>query len=200
MVFGVLGGVASGKSAVAARLAGPRGVVVDADALAGEALDDPRVRARIARAFGPQALGPDGRTRREVLAERVFRDPEARSRLEGWIHPIVRERILAALARAAQQAVERLVLEVALLLENDGEHGLVARCDHLVFVDAPAAVRDRRAVENRGWAPGEVLRREAAQLSLDEKRRRAHYVVRNDGTPEQLDARVDEVLADVGLG
>lgn len=199
VVFGVLGGIAAGKSAVSARLAGPEGLVVDADALAREALESPPVQARLRAAYGDDVVGPDGRTRRDLVAERVFGSTRERRRLEGWIHPVVRARILAALDDAEERGVERVVLDVPLLLENDAQHGLVARCHHLVFVDAPPQERERRAVEGRGWQPGEVARRETAQLDLRAKRDRADHVVENDGSLEQLNAAVDRILADVGL-
>ena len=197
VVLGVLGGIASGKSAVAARLAGPAGRVVSADALAHEALAAlaPQVEAEL----GPGLLDLQGRVDRAALARRVFDDAGARARLEGWIHPRVRARILAVLAEAEEQGVPRVVLDVPLLLENDAQHGLVARCHHLVFVDAPLPERDQRAVERRGWEPGEVQRREAAQLPLDTKRTRADFVVENAGSLEELDAAVDRVLATAGL-
>lgn len=199
LVLAVLGGIASGKSTVAARLAGPQGQVLDADALAHEALDDPLVAPRLVEAFGPGILGRDGRADRERLAQRIFDSPRDLALLEGWIHPLVRARILAALDEAEASGVERVVLDVPLLLENDVRHGLLARCDHLVFVDAPLAERDRRAVARRGWAPGEVARREAAQMPLEKKRRRANHVVSNSGTRQALNTQVDRVLAAIGL-
>lgn len=197
VVLGVLGGIASGKSAVAARLAGPDGTVISADALAHEALAE--LASRVEAELGPGLLDPDGRVDRTALARRVFDDAEARSRLEGWIHPRVRARILAVLAEAEEQGVPRVVLDVPLLLENDAQHGLVARCHHLVFVDAPLAERDRRAVEHRGWEPGEVQHREATQLPLETKRSRADLVVENKGGLEELNAAVDRALAQAGL-
>ena len=197
LVLGVLGGIGSGKSRVARELAGPGGVVVDADRLAGEVLDSPEVTARIREAWGRGALDADGRPDRTRLAERVFVSAGERARLEGWIHPRVRERILAALADAEARGVEIVVLDVPLLLENDPEHGLAGRCDRLVFVDAPAEERDRRAAAQRGWSPGEVARREAAQLPLEEKRSRADHVIANDGTLDDLAAAVAAVLADL---
>lgn len=193
MVLGVLGGIASGKSAVAALLAGGRGVVLDADRYAREALDSPDVLERLREAFGPSALGPDGHADRIFLAQRVFTDAEARRRLEGWIHPLVRERILSGLAAARERGAERVVLDVPLLLENDAEHGLARLCDHLVFVEASEATRAGRAT-SRGWAEGEVARREAAQMPLEDKRRRAAYVIHNDGTPDETKIQVDRLL------
>lgn len=200
IVLGVLGGIASGKSRVAAGLAGPQGVVIAADALAHAALAAPEVRSEVAAAFGPGVLGADGAVDRAALAAIVFRDPEARRRLEGWIHPWVRARISTALEDARREGRPRVVLDVPLLLENDAEHGLARACDHLVFVDVDAATRDARAVTTRGWEAGEVARREAAQLPLSEKRRRADVVVANDGSLRDLDAAIAAALAELGLG
>ncbi|TDJ70574.1 MAG: dephospho-CoA kinase [Planctomycetota bacterium] len=194
IVFGVLGGIASGKSRVARLLAGEGGVVLAADDLAQAALDSPTVQALLRQEFGASAVAPDGRTDRKVLSERIFGDPAARRRLEGWIHPVVRERIFAGLAEAREQRAERIVLDVPLLLENAAQHELVRECDHLVFVGAPAAERERRAVAERSWRPGEVARREATQLPLHEKRRRADIVIENDGTLEELEAKIHDVL------
>jgi len=199
VVLGVLGGIASGKSHVARRLAGPGGVVVSADALAHAALAAPEVRAEVSAAFGPGVVGADGAIDRAALAAVVFRDVAARRRLEGWIHPWVRARIYAALEGARAEGRPRVVLDVPLLLENDAQHGLVRVCDHLVFVEVDAAERERRARVTRGWEPGELARREAAQLPLDEKRRRATVVVRNDGTLAELDFAIDTALAELGL-
>lgn len=199
VVFGVLGGIASGKSAVARLLAGETGVVISADEYAREALDSATVQERLLATFGPRAVGADGRADREFLARRVFSDPRERELLEGWIHPVVRERISVALAEARRQAAPRVVLDVPLLLENDAEHGLLAQCDHLVFVAAPQTERDRRAVAHREWATGEVARREATQMPLDEKRRRADFVVRNDGSLSETAREVDRILSDLQL-
>ena len=194
-VYGVLGGIASGKSEVARLLAGPAGLIVSADALAQEALDSPEVQELLIAELGPEAVGEDGRSDRRWIADRVFHSPEDRARLEGWIHPRVRERISAELARARSRGVERVVLDVPLLLENDAQHGYVAECDLLVFVEVSQAERERRARTRRGWDPGELARREAAQLPLDQKRQRADIVVPNEGTLEELEAAVRAVLA-----
>lgn len=194
VVFGVLGGVAAGKTTVAARLAGPIGLVLSADELARKALDAPSVLAQLAEALGPEAIGPDGRADRAFLARRVFTREQDRMRLEGWIHPIVRARILEDLEQARERGVPRVVLDVALLLENEAQHGLASLCDHLVWVEVDPEERERRAIHSRGWKPGEVARRESVQMPLGEKRARADFVVRNEGTLEELNAAVDAIL------
>jgi len=187
---GVLGGIASGKSLVARLLAGPAGWVVAADALAHEVLDTPAVRERVRALFGPEAVTPDGCVDRAVLARAVFapdRGPALRAALECWTHPLVRDRIIERLSAASAGGVPRVVLDVPLLLERDAEHGLVGRCDALVFVDTHADERERRARRERGWPEGEVARREAAQMPLDEKRRRAHHVIENNHSHADLE-------------
>ena len=189
-VIGVLGGIASGKSFVARHLAGDRGLVIDADLLAHEVLKSQELTELVTEAFGSGALGEDGRPDRGALAQRVFDDPAARAQLEGWIHPRVRAKIQVALDEAAAQEIGPVVLDVPLLLENDAEHGLVAKCDHLVFIESDLEARDQRAVLSREWSPGEVARREQSQHSLADKKARADYTIENRGSLDELDQSV----------
>lgn len=193
-VIGVLGGIASGKSAVAEFLAGPGGKVLSADGIAGEVLAEPETARWLETEFGSGVLDEQGRPDRQALGDLVFSKPEAREKLEGWIHPAVRERIHAGLAEARALGRSPIVLDVPLLLEHEDAHGLTEKCDFLVFIETDAEDRERRAQERRGWAPGEVERRERAQLPLSEKRARAKYVVENRAGLSQLKARVREIL------
>jgi dephospho-CoA kinase len=189
----LLGGIASGKSTVARLLAGERGLVIDADAIVSELYAEPGVRRELSEQFGPRILDADGALDRAALGRAVFGDAGARKRLEDWIHPRVRERILARLEDARASGVPRVVLDVPLLLENDAQHHLAGLCRTLVFVDAPADAREARARANRGWPSGEVSRREAAQMPLAEKRGRAHHLITNDQGPEGLARAVGEL-------
>lgn len=199
LVIGVLGGIASGKSRFAELLAGDDGVVVDADALVRELYRSPQFAAQLAEHLGPDVLGPDGLPDRGAIAARVFERPQERAWLEREIHPLVRERIRAALDAAAQRRAPLAVLDVPLLLENDGEHHLAERCDALVFVDSPLALREQRAIASRGWKSGEVARREATQLPLAEKRRRARWVIDNASDPNDLASAAQRVRTELGL-
>ena len=198
-VLGVLGGIASGKSAVARLLAGPRGVVIDADRIAREVLDSAAVRFELLTAFGGRVFGLDGRPDREVLAKTVFASKEARAKLESFTHPAIRARIRAELQAARKAGLPRIVLDVPLLLENESGHGLAAECDVIVFVDAKDDLREARALASRGWRPGEVARREAVQMPLAAKRARAGRVVENHGTLAELEQAVGRLAADLGL-
>jgi dephospho-CoA kinase len=105
---------------------------------------------------------------------------------------------LARLADAKRAGVRRVELDVPLLLENDAQHGFVALCDHLVFVEAPAAERQRRTVAFRQWSRAELGRREAAQLAPEDKRKRADFVVQNAGTLAELEDEVQRILKATG--
>lgn len=202
VVIGILGGIASGKSEVARLLAAPGGVVIDADELATAVLCTPETKRWLREEFGAEVLGERGEPDREALSRRVFGDDRARERLEGWIHPRVRERISASLNEARTAGCSPIVLDIPLLLENDARlllendarEGLAGECDFLVFVETDPEGRDRRAQERRGWPPGEVARRERLQLPLSRKRERARHVIENRAGLAELATRVREVL------
>jgi dephospho-CoA kinase len=207
LVIGLVGGVGSGKSRVAAILAELGCAVSDSDAVNRRILRRPDVRSALVSWWGDSILGPDGEIDRRRVAERVFASEEDRRRLESLTHPLIRVEREALLARVAEElgrsgtggssgaasTDERpghgvVVIDAPLLLEA----GLDRECDAVVFVDAPADVRVARVRASRGWNAGELERREAAQWPLEEKRRRADYVVVNDTD----DPRAEERLRD----
>ncbi len=188
-MIGLLGGIASGKSRVAAIFEGLGAAVLDADRIAHEALDDGAVRDGVVAAFGPEVLDPaTGRVSRPALGRRVFGDPAAVKRLEGLVHPAVHAemgRRLAGLARPADEPRGVALLDVPLLAETGG----TALCEETVFVDASRETRLERAMA-RGWSAEELARREAHQLPLAEKKARAGFVVSNDGSLDETERQV----------
>jgi dephospho-CoA kinase len=191
-VFGVLrigltGGIGAGKSAVAGLLAGHGAVVIDADTIAREVVEpgSPGFEAVVAE-FGAGVCGADGRLDRAKLASIVFADEAARRRLNAIVHPLVAERTAELLAAVAPDAV--VVHDVPLLVEN----GLAGHYDLVLVVEAPAAARLARLAE-RGMAPAEARARMAAQASDADRRAVADVLIRNDGSPDDLAARVDAV-------
>ena len=187
VVLGVVGGIAAGKSAVAQAFAAHGLAHLDADAVARLVSAEPAVVAEVARALGPTAVRA-GQLDRQALGDRVFRDPAARQALEAILHPRIRARLLADLDAATARG-ESALLDVPLLLEN----GLIEQCDHVVFLDVPLAVRQARAAA-RGWPPGELERREAAQAPLASKRARARFVLDTSGDLAALRAGVAAIL------
>jgi dephospho-CoA kinase len=171
VVVGLLGGVASGKSTVAALFADRGWAVADADRLCHEALDEPGIRDRVVARFGRDVLGPDGRIDRARLA-RVFAQAADLADLESILHPVVQARTLALIESARDAGAPGVVVDAPLLLESD----LGALCDALVMIEVSETTRTRRA-RDRGMEPDDWARRERRQLSVDEKRRRADHSI-----------------------
>ena len=187
---GLTGNIGSGKSS-AARLFAERGaVVVDADTLAREATEDAAVLREIVAVFGENVL-EDETLNRSALAARVFDNPEARAALNAIIHPWVgREREARAAALAAQVSPPAVVVhDVPLLFEV----GLDAEMDKTVVVNAPLELRVARVVARSGLTADEVRSRDAAQLPLAEKVRRADFVIDNSGRLDDLEPQVERV-------
>lgn len=193
-LFGLTGGLASGKSTVARRLR-KRGVpVIDADALAREVvLPGTSGLAAIVERFGPGVLAADGSLDRAALARIVFADDTARRALNAIVHPRIGALTMER-SRALADAGEPLACyEAALIVEN----GMADAFRPLVVVVVPPAVQVARAAARDGVSEDEARRRVAAQGSVEVKRAAADFVVENDGTLAELDRKTDEVLAAV---
>lgn len=197
-VIGVVGAPGSGKSAVASVLGQRGGLVIDADQIARAALAEPEVVEQIVAWWGPAVVNEQTRAvDRGAVAAIVFKDDEAKSRLEALIHPRVATQRARMHAAAAQDVSVRFVVEdVPLLMEN----GLDEGCDAVIFVEADLALRRQRVMETRGWDADELARREAAQLPLDTKRRRADHLLQNHGPRADLETAVDGVLHQILSG
>jgi dephospho-CoA kinase len=188
IIIGLVGGVASGKSAVAAALAERGAVVFDADKVGHQVLEEPAIRDELINRWGRDILGPDGRIARPAVAARVFGHSEAaaeRRWLEELVHPRIRERIVAEVARLPDDSVPAIVIDAALLFES----GWNDVCQVVAFVDAPRDERLQRAL-TRGWTAEEFSRREAAQMPIEEKRTLASQVIDNSGSLADLQAEV----------
>lgn len=188
-VIALLGGIGSGKSAVAAEFAALGAAVIDADRLGHEALREPAARDAVAGRFGPGVLDDQGHIDRKRLGAVVFADGERLAELERIVHPIILAGIHDSIAQARRDGAPLAVLDAAVLLEA-GWDGPV---DRLVFVDAPEDAR-RRRVAARGWDEAEWRRREAAQLPLTHKRGNADHVVDNSSDREHLRRQVRDLM------
>jgi dephospho-CoA kinase len=190
LVLGLTGGIGAGKSEVASVLSELGFLVVDSDKDAKEALQRPEVKAELVKWWGPQVLDADGNIDRKAVATIVFADPEQRTRLEGLIHPLVKAGRAELVRRAAAEGRPGVVIDAPLLFEAGSDR----ECDAVMFVDAPREQRVERLRASRGWDEDELARREKAQLSLEEKRKRSDVVVVNDSTREVLKGRVEAAL------
>ncbi len=191
-VIGILGGVASGKSLVAAELARLGAGLLDADRAGHEVLRKSRIEAAARKRWGPEVFGADNRIDRAKLAQIVFstppEGPRERRYLEQLTHPVI-GRVLGGQARTLASAGNvAAVLDAPLILEA----GWDRLCDMLVFVDAPRELRLARARE-RGWNEKDFAAREDVQESLDSKRERADVVVDNSGSLEHTRAQIEQI-------
>jgi dephospho-CoA kinase len=191
-VFGLTGGIGSGKSTVAERLRA-RGIpVVNADDLARVAVAPGSAGlSRVADYFGPSVLTPGGELDRAELGKIVFSDAEARRTLDSIIHPIVRQLAAERFRELAERGEPLACYEVPLLYEV----GLDRTYHPVLVVSAPLAQREQRIAQRDGFDPRQVAARIAAQMPLEDKVRRADYVIDNAGTREELIEATDAVLS-----
>lgn len=194
------GGIASGKSTIARRLAEHGAVIVDADQLVREVqTPGSPVLAAIAEAFGERMLLPDGSLDRAALGGRVFGDEAAIAQLNAIVHPAVR-------AESARRFAEALAADPGSVVVYDVPLLVEARADDpwqlIIVAHAPADVRAERLVQLRGLTPDEAAARIASQVPDEARLRIADVVIDTtgslDGTLRQVDALwegLDEHLA-----
>ncbi len=189
-VIGLIGGIASGKSAVAKELAALGATVLDADTTAHEIINRPEIQRVLVDRWGQGILDSGGKIDRLGVAERVFspsdQGHEELQFLEGLLHPVIRQEFEAEITRLSQTTAPAVVIDAPLLLEA----GWGELCDVLLFVDSPLTDRQSRAENLRNWSLQEFAAREAAQMPIEEKQRRATHLLTNDGSLESLIAQV----------
>ncbi len=182
LAVGITGGIGSGKSALCDAFAAEGRLVLSADLLARDlTINDPSVREEIRSAFGAEVFTAAGEVDRRALAAIVFHDRKARERLNGIVHP----RVFRTLAgKLAAESADRLrpytIIEAALIYESGME------LDYVIVVDAPEDERIRRVMLRDGSSREEVLSRIASQMPVEEKRKRADFVVENRETAAEL--------------
>ena len=187
--MGLTGGIASGKSTVAAILAELGAVVIDADQLAREVVapGTPGL-ARVVEAFGPDVLASDGGLDRPRLGAIVFAEPERLQVLNGIVHPLVRAR--AAELEAAAPTGALVVHDIPLLAET----GQGDRFEAVIVVDVPEEVQMERMLRDRAMTEDDARARIAAQAGREDRLAVATHVIENTGTLEDLRDRVAKVF------
>lgn len=193
-MIGIVGGIGSGKSAVARALEARGFLVAHSDQMGRAALEDSTIKARLVERWGDGVLNDAGQVDRSAVAGIVFADASQRRWLEAQTHPWI-EAKRRALFASAPAGTPGFVIDAPLLIEA----GLHRECDLVIFVDAPREQRWQRVQASRGWDEAELARREESQLPLDVKRAAADYVVVNDGDLSTLSARVDRILREAKL-
>ncbi|MFO7262785.1 MAG: dephospho-CoA kinase [Bacillaceae bacterium G1] len=195
VIFGITGGIATGKSTVSAMLRKRGAVIVDADYWAREVVKPGSEGwAAIRQAFGEEYFHPDGTLNREKLASLVFSDEEARQRLNAITHPLIRqkmdEQVQAALAADPEAVV---VLDIPLLIESMVQEGQ-RRVDKLILVYVPPSIQLERLMHRNGLSREEAEKRIRAQMPIDEKRQYADFIIDNSGSLAETEEQVERLM------
>ena len=189
---GLTGGIGAGKTEALAALERLGAATLSSDAVVHELLAGEEARDELVRRLGPD-VAPDGRVDRDAVAALVFERPDQREWLESYLWPRVGERMAAWRAELERRdpPPRAAVVEVPLLFES----GMEPVFDHTIAVVADEDVRADRAGA-RGHAG--LASRESRQLGQQEKAERAEFAVRNDGSVEELERELSEVLRRMG--
>jgi dephospho-CoA kinase len=195
LAVGLTGGIGSGKSAAATRLAALGAVVVDSDAIAREVVAPGTEGLQaIVEEFGADVLAADGSLDRERLGRQVFADPDARVRLNAIVHPLVRAQTAARFAAAERRDPDAIVVnDVPLLVEG----GLQSLYEVVVVIDVPLETQLARLTESRGMSEADARARIEAQASREQRLAVANHVIDNRGDLDDLDHEVARVWADL---
>ena len=191
-IIGILGGIASGKSTVAAEFAKLGCKVIDADKIVHELLQKTAVREKIVGLFGQAILNSAGKIDHQKLADVVFADREKLSSLNKIIHPFVLERTEELIKQYSRQSrVKAIVLDMPLLAEVSWAD----RCDRLIFVDCKRQIRIDRAKQMNGLDENQIKIRENFQISLDNKADIADNVIDNNSDFPALVRQVADIFS-----
>lgn len=182
------GGIGSGKSLVGEILEELGALVIDSDQLAREVIErgSPGYE-EVVTAFGDSILS-EGQIDRSKLAAVVFKESDLRKKLESIIHPLVREAAEKLARKLPSGAI--LINQIPLLVESDG----AKRFDYVVTVSANEEIR-RERLRLRGLKDYEITQRMAAQVSDSEREKIANFIIRNDGSIDELTRAVEELMA-----
>lgn len=191
-IIGILGGIASGKSTVAAEFARRGCKIIDADEIVHELLQKTVVKDKITGLFGQAILDSAGKIDHRKLAEVVFTDADKLSSLNKIIHPLVLERTEELIELYNRQGgIKAIVLDMPLLAEV----GWTERCDRLIFVDCKPTLRIERAKKMRGLDENQIKIRENFQISLDNKATIADNSIDNNSDFQALVRQVSDVFS-----
>lgn len=192
LVVGLTGGIGCGKSEVRKRLQKSGIRVIDADTLAKEISEkNPAVVSTIKKEFGADIYDAGGKMQRKALATIVFNDSKRLAALNAIIHPRVIGTVEREIDALREQGEMIVVVEAALHYEVNWNEAM----DVMVVVSAPMERRIPRVMQRDGVDEAAVHRRIATQLPIEEKVKRADFVIQNDGDLTALDKKVDHLLA-----
>ncbi|MEK4565875.1 dephospho-CoA kinase [Alkalihalobacillus sp. FSL R5-0424] len=191
MIIGLTGGIATGKSTVAAMIRQEGIPVVDADVIAREVMEiDGAAYHQVVQAFGRDILNEDGSINRAMLGERIFSNESMRLKLNAIVHPVVRSELVSKAEAYLRQGHEHVVMDIPLLYESELFH-LVDKV-LLVYVEPELQLERLMSRDQAGME--QARSRINAQMPIDEKVERADGVIHNHGTKEDTKDEVHRIV------
>jgi dephospho-CoA kinase len=185
-LIGLTGGIGSGKSTIARRLADHGAHVIDADLVAREVVEPGKPALKqLVQIFGLVILNTDGSLNRSALGDLVFTDAQALKRLNSIVHPAVQQRTLELFEQAKDNDI--VVYDVPLLVESDNSYHF----DSIVVASAPEHIRVERLMEHRGMLESEALSRIQSQAPEEDRLKIAHHVIDTGGDLQHTYSQVD---------
>ncbi len=192
-IIGIMGGIGSGKSTVAAEFAKLGCKIIDADLIAHELLNKNAVKEKIVAIFGRNVVSPSGNIDRKRLGEIVFADNDKLTILNEIIHPLVIERAEELIEQYKQQnQIKAVVLDMPLLVEI----GWAGRCNKLIFIDCTEKIRAERA-KKKDFDENQLKFRENFQISLDNKAALADNTIENNSDFSAMVRQVADIFSDI---
>lgn len=189
-VIGLTGGIASGKSTVAAFFRELGATVIDADQIVHGLYDtEPQLAAQLSGLFGTNILDASQKIDRKILGNIVFKDEAQRKKLEAIIHPLVRKRIQREIEKAREAGCRLCLVDAALLVES----GLYKLYEGLIVVKASPELQIERLMKRSSLSPQDCERRLACQAPLEDKLKLADWVIYNDGSLENTQNQVQRL-------
>ncbi|MEK4383214.1 dephospho-CoA kinase [Aeribacillus sp. FSL K6-2848] len=197
MIIGLTGGIASGKSTVSEMLK-KRGIpVIDADLIAREVVEvGKKAYTEIVNAFGKEILNEDLTINRARLGYIVFQNEDKREKLNSIVHPEVRLEMKRRQEQLISEGAKAVVLDIPLLFESNLKH-LV---DKVIVVYTGEKNQLERLMKRNNFSKKEALSRINAQMPLKEKVKFADAVINNDGTLEETEQQLENILMNWGIG
>jgi len=188
---GLTGGVGMGKSTAAGFFLQSGVRVIDTDDLARRLVQSGQpALAEIQSQFGGSIISPAGELKRDALAQLVFTDAAARKKLEAILHPRIRAVWLAQIEIWRKEKCPLVLVVIPLLFETQAEN----QFDKIICVASTPAAQHERLCQ-RGWSPAQIHQRIAAQLPVEQKIARAHFVIWTEGSLAVHALQVEWILA-----
>jgi dephospho-CoA kinase len=192
---GLTGGVGMGKSTAAAFFSQLGARVVDTDEIARQLVQPGQpALAEIKKEFGETIISSAGELKRSELAQIIFADESARKKLEAILHPRIRERWQSQVETWRRENRPLALVVIPLLFETAAENHF----EKIICVASSAAAQ-RERLAARGWSPEQIRQRSAAQLPVEQKIARSHYVLWTEGKLESHAQQVSRVFAGFGI-